>query len=563
MPEARSQIAFEELGLGSLLKRYQLRVPSNQREYAWTERETTQLLQDFANAIRETGPYFLGTIVTIPQGEGTLEVVDGQQRLATTAILLAAMRDYLNTHNEQFIADSIDDEFLSSPNRDRRMRVPKLTLNVDDNELFNRIVAPAAGNPEFQPLRASHNLLLSARDEAQNHIRRIVAPLDTKEHGNLLNDWISFIEHRAIVVLLRVPNDNDAYKMFETLNDRGLRTSQADLIKNFLFSRSGEREHEVESRWSYMRGALESTSDDPDLTITFLRHALIVQQGYLREADVFDKVQEIIKSEQTAVIFASTLESLSYAYVATSNPEHERWNSYPHTARRAIEVFNIFKIGPMRSLILAIAAKMSPKETALAFQFLISLGVRLIIASSTRSSSVETPLATTAKGVFEGSINTAAKLSEALKGITPTDAVFEGKFRDAKVSNARLARYYLRSLQMTANKEPEPWFIPQQDTRVINLEHVLPKKPEDNWPQFDEDEVRQLATRIGNLALLKASDNSNLKSDAFIDKKPVYAASPYSLTSQIANVEKWTAEAIADRQKVLAKLAVRTWPAKP
>jgi len=97
---------------------------------------------------------------------------------------------------------------------------------------------------------------------------------------------------------------------------------------------------------------------------------------------------------------------------------------------------------------------------------------------------------------------------------------------------------------------------------VINLEHVLPRKPEGNWPQFDEDEVRQLATRIGNLALLKASDNSNLKSDAFIDKKQVYAASPYSLTSQIANVEKWTAETIVNRQKVLAALAVKTWPTK-
>ena len=66
-------------------------MPSNQREYAWTEREVTDLLQDFALAISEAKPYFLGTIVTIPREEGTLEVVDGQQRLATTAILLSAI----------------------------------------------------------------------------------------------------------------------------------------------------------------------------------------------------------------------------------------------------------------------------------------------------------------------------------------------------------------------------------------------------------------------------------------------------------------------------------------
>jgi hypothetical protein len=84
--------------------------------------------------------------------------------------------------------------------------------------------------------------------EARKHVRAIVASLDPKDHGDLLNGWVSFIEHRAMVVLLRVPNDANAYKMFETLNDRGLRTSQADLIKNYLFGRSGDRFQEVQNR---------------------------------------------------------------------------------------------------------------------------------------------------------------------------------------------------------------------------------------------------------------------------------------------------------------------------
>lgn len=562
MPNAKSQIAFEELGLGSLLKRYQLRVPSNQREYAWTERETTQLLQDFAKAISEEGPYFLGTIVTIPREEGTLEVVDGQQRLATTAILLAAMRDYLKERDENVIVAAIDNYFLSGIDTDKRVYLPKLRLNIDDNELFSQIVTPGLAELRLKASRASHERLLLAHTKAQQHIRDIVRPLDTKEHGDLLNRWLSFIEHRALVVLLRVPNDTGAYKMFETLNDRGLRSSQADLIKNFLFSRSDERMPEVERRWSYMRGALESASDDPDITITFLRHALIVQRGHLRDADVFDKVQEIIKSEQDAATFAATLDTLSNTYVATFNPEHERWNQYPDTTRRAIEVFNLFNIKPMRPLILAIAAKMEQKEAALAYKFLISLGVRLIIASSTRTSSVEVPLAAAARNVFEGNTDTAAKLRDSLKTLTPTDAVFQAKFQEAKVSNARLARYYLRSLQMTAQGENEPYYVPLDDKQVINLEHILPKKPEGNWPQFSEDDVRQLATRFGNLALLRARDNSNLKSEAFADKKKVYARSAYSLTKQVADVDKWTAKSIAARQKVLADFAVRTWPAK-
>lgn len=559
MADAKGQIAFEELGLGSLLRRWRLIVPPNQREYAWTDREITQLLQDFAKAINEAGPYFLGTIVTIPRDEGTLEVVDGQQRLATTALLLAAIRDYLRERNEELIVQSIDDEFLSGIDREKRIRVPKLRLNIDDNEIFDRLVTRRRGEPDPVPVRASHERLLFARDEAKRHVRRIVSPLDEKEHGDLLNRWVSFLEHRALVVLLRVPDDADAYKMFETLNDRGLRTSQADLIKNYLFSRAGRRMDEVQSRWSYMRGALESATEDTGITINFLRHALIVQRGHLREADVYDRVQGIVKSEPAAVTFAATLETLANIYVATFNPENERWNTYQDSVRRAIEVFNLFDIRPLRPLIVAIAAKMDPKQAAVAYNFLIALGVRLITAASTRSGSVEIPVAEAAKHVFEGTVDTAQKLRDMLASLTPTDGEFHLAFKTMRVSNAKFARYYLRSLEMTAKKESEPWFVPQDDKQVINLEHVLPKKPEEQWPQFDEDAVRQLTTRLGNLALMRASENSTLKSQAFADKKQVYAASPYLLTSQIAEAGEWTAETIDARQKTLADLAIETW----
>ncbi len=559
MAEAKGQIAFEELGLGSLLKRYRLRVPPNQREYAWTEREITDLLQDFALAINEGKPYFLGTIVTIPREEGSLEVVDGQQRLATTAILLSAIRDYAKERGDEFLVTSIDTEFISGIDRDRRQLVPKLALNLDDNELFTQIVAPPT-DAEPAPQRASHERLLIARKEAKKQVKRIVAPFDEKEHGEVLNRWVSFIEFQAAAILLRVPSDADAFKMFETLNDRGLRTSQADLIKNHLFSRSNGRIEEVQARWSYMRGALESTSDDAEITMTFLRHALITQHGYLRKADVYEVVQELARSEQAAVTLSSTLETLSNVYVATLNLDHERWNTYPDAGRKSVEVLNLFDIKPMRPLVLSLAAAMDPIEASRAFKYLIALGVRLMIASSTRTGSVELPLAEAAKLVFDGEIDDAAKLRAKLASIMPGDQGFQEAFETAKVSNARLARYYLRSLEMTAKGEAEPWFVLHEDRQIINLEHVLPKKPQENWPEFSEDDVARLTTRAGNLALLRVSDNSDLKSLGFDAKKPIYADSPYLLTNMIAESDGWSEAAIEGRQRKLAELAVKTWP---
>src|SRR3972149_733483 len=98
---AETEIGFAQLGLASVLKQNQLVVPPNQREYSWTVKEVRTLLQDFAKAISDgdTGSYFLGTIVTIPRVGGALEVVDGQQRLATTAIMLSSIRDYLRSRD--------------------------------------------------------------------------------------------------------------------------------------------------------------------------------------------------------------------------------------------------------------------------------------------------------------------------------------------------------------------------------------------------------------------------------------------------------------------------------
>lgn len=556
MVETRSQIGFEQAGIGSVLRHNKLVVPPNQREYAWEERQVTQLFKDFARAINDRD-YFLGTIVTIPRADH-LEVVDGQQRLATTAILLAAIRDHLEGR-EGVLVESINNEFLTGIDRAKRERVSKLTLNTDDRDLFTWIVTHNQNDNRPQPLRQSHERLYAACDEARKHVQNIVSALDTKDHGDLLNGWVSFIEHKALVVLLRVPNDANAYKMFETLNDRGLRTSQADLIKNYLFGRAEGRINEVQERWAYMRGALESLEEE-DITVNFLRHALIVQSGHLRESEVFDEVQDKVKSEQASVTFVSTLENLANVYVATFNPEHKKWSGYSDSARRAIEVFNLINIRPFRPILLAVTAKMNPKETGESFQFLISLGVRLLIAGTTRSGSVEESLAESARRVFDGAIGTAEDLKRTLAPITPSNQVFREALEGARVTNSRLARYYLRSLEMAAKHEPEPWFVPLDDRTVINLEHVLPRKPEEKWPQFTEDEVAIHSNRLGNLALIRATDNSDIKSEAFADKKKVYAGCPYVLTSQIADADDWTPASIVERQKTLAALGEVAWP---
>ena len=563
MSTSRAPIGWEQIGLGAILGSYRLGVPPNQREYSWTVDEVGTLFEDLQRAIDADDPeYFLGTIVTIPRALPSIEVVDGQQRLATTAIFLAEVRNYLQD-KEPLIAESITNDFLCDIDRATRERAPKLKLNVDDNEFFRKMVTASdpASIPKPDKPR-SHRLIWEAFEKSRERIRFILGGRPVKDHGDALNRWVHYLQYLAQVVLLKVPSAMNAYKMFETLNDRGLKTSQADLVKSYLFemANDGGRLAEAQQKWSFMKGALESLEDD-DIIVDFLRHALMAMTGYLKEESVLERVQARVKGAPSAIDFLASVESLSGVYVSMFNPEHEKWNGYPPGIRRAIQTLNMLNIKPLRPLMLASANAFSAKEATNAFQAFITWAVRLLIAASTRSESVIEPMATAANKVFNATIKDAKALKSELKNIIPLDEQFRGAFEVASISKSALARYYLRSLEMAAKNEATPWFIPNDDAQVINLEHVLPEKRElADWPDWDEEKSRAYVRRLGNMALLLAKGNSDLKSSDFNTKKGVYKDSPYELTRQIAQVAKWTDNEIAKRQKTLADLALKTWP---
>ena len=118
-----------------------------------------------------------------------------------------------------------------------------------------------------------------------------------------------------------------------------------------------------------MRGALESIEEE-DITITFLRHALTVINGIVRETQVYDTVQNLAKAPQPVVTFASQLEMLAHTYAATYNSEHEKWNKYSDATRRAIEVLNLFDIKPLRPLYARIGPEIHRKRSRKGFPVL-------------------------------------------------------------------------------------------------------------------------------------------------------------------------------------------------
>ncbi len=549
---------FDQQGIGTILKQFRLTMPVNQREYFWTTTEVERLFHDLADSIsRNEDSYFLGTIVTIQQDLGAVEVIDGQQRLATTTLLVLAMANYLFAIGETNVASTAIDT-IKGPGANRSdAKTSRLTLNKLDNVLFQQIMEGVELPTDSRYL--SHQKLISAYDSANQFVKLIVAQYEKKRHREVLGEWLDFIEYQAIVLIMKVRDRARAFKMFETLNDRGMKVVQTDMIKSYLYDKGGDRLGECESHWDGMRAILTTIETEDDLTTLFIRHSLVLMHGYIIEKEIYDKVQNTVSTPQQACVFASDLQKLAYEYAAVFNTAHEKWSSYPDAIETYLDVLNMFNTKPMRPLILAISFRFKPNEAAAAYKAMVAWTVRLIIAGNTRSQGVESPLIEAASEVYKGTISGLAQLRKKLLPIIPNDLQFETQFAIATSSNSTIAAFYLRELEYASIKEHEPDYQIPQDKERVNLEHILPINPDASWG-IQKDVVRAYVKRIGNLCLMQKKANSKLKSAAFAVKKPVYESTPYAITKSVATYPAWNEHSIIDRQEKLAKLAVKAWP---
>ncbi len=558
----KERLSFEHRGIGIVLAHNRLAVPLNQREYSWESEHVNDLFADFSNAIARGQPaYFLGTIV-LTRGVGELpEVSDGQQRLATISILLAAIRDFVHASGDKKRAAGLTQAFLSNTDYKTGTDVPRLTLNVDDNEFFRkRIISdPDSADRKVATSKKSHERIAAAAQIAVDFLHAYLKAHKEAAHSDRLVELVSFVENAAEVIVLTVPDHMNAFVMFETLNDRGLKASQADLLKNHLLSLCGNRISEGQQKWAQMLGILESLGQD-ELTVTYLHHVLINKYGPVREREVFDKIKTTVNSQQRAIEFLDELADGAYHYAALFNGDHKKWADYGTLTRKNISTINRdLRVEQIRPLMLAVARSFSVAEAKKAFRLFVFWSVRFLIVGG-RGGLLDRNYSVAAHEITKGTIKTAADLAKQLVDILPSDAVFSTAFAEARVSQSHLARYYLRALEQKSENQAEPEFVPSENEHEINLEHVLPQSPDPAAWKLDPEIAEASYRRIGNLVLLQAKNNAKIGNASFADKKETLKASAFKLTAEIAKQAAWTPKEIGERQARLAALAVKTWP---
>jgi uncharacterized protein DUF262 len=259
-------IEFGKDTLGEIVRnRKGLHVPINQRSYAWKRPHVEDLVTDLNGAITKGAEeYFLGSVIVVhPAGKiNFIEVYDGQQRIATTTILIAAIRDFFwHTLNDKKISGVITTESLLSLERTGR-DTPHFTLSAADQQFFVNRILREPDSPERigvlpDPKKESHELILDAAKVAAEHVKAITRNLPAEIQAATLHRWLDFLQTGARVIWVEVQDQATAYRIFETMNDRGLKLSAADLVKNYLYSLvDATQSDQVTQKWQSMSAVL-------------------------------------------------------------------------------------------------------------------------------------------------------------------------------------------------------------------------------------------------------------------------------------------------------------------
>lgn len=543
-------VDFKQETVGHFIADNFLRVPIYQRSFAWEKVNVQELLDDIKNSMPED--YFIGTIVVTDKGD-YYEIVDGQQRLATIYLFFAAVRDLLNSqkHDKWKYMES---EYLFKEALRDEEKQQKLKLNATDNEfLLNRILNT---NSSFPSSKESHRRILEAYQEIKSFVESKIqsSGLDG------LFDLIEFVRKQLKIIVVIVPDEVNAFTIFETLNDRGLALSQTDLIKNYLFNKAGDRLGEAQDKWARFSGAIESALNEEEI-LQYIRYFWSSKNGLVREKELFKEIKNKITNKNQTITFLSNIERGVELYLAILNPDHPFWKDYPNDCMYSISELNELKLIQPRPLLMAILEIFSSKDdVSKALRLIVSWSVRNLITGVTGAGTLEREFSNQAKLINDGKIKNFTEFKESISRLIPTDEQFKSAFKIATVSKTYIARYYLRKLEEAYIGSEE--LRPLQDTEKVNLEHILPENPKDlsrDWPEFDEVSHKTYVRRIGNLTLISTKLNEKAANGSFADKKQFYEKSEIEITKMIFAYDKWSPTSIENRQEEFANKALQVW----
>lgn len=542
------------------------RVPRFQRDYSWGEDEWDDLWHDILGTIDPTGEpaHYMGYLVLKSTDDRKFDIIDGQQRLTTLSLLvLAALLQLKRLINEGKDVESTEKRIEGLRHTyigylDPVTLVPqsKLTLNRNNDRYYQTYLVPLAERLPKRGFKASEHSLRKAFEWFDKRIREFSH--GHNDQGLRVAKLVEDISDKLFFTVITVTDELNAYKVFETLNARGVRLSATDLLKNYLFSvldREGQHVHELEAleeRWEQIIGRLGAESF-PD----FLRMHWISRWSFVRQSELFKTIRQRVTNRGEAFSLVGEMEKDLDTYLALTQPDASLWKPEWKEFARNLRMFSVRQPIP---LLLAAHQTLVERDFEALLRAVVMISFRYNVISNLQTSDQERTYHALASRISKGVDVSIESILLGLRSVYPNDDRFRLAFAAKSISvkqsrNRRVARYILSKLESQASGSSLDF-----ESGAVSLEHICPTNPSEGWEQFTDEDVESLTSRIGNMLLLETNRNRDIGNSPYSVKRQSYAESTYRVPRELAeNCEDWTPDRIDARQQEMAKTATAIW----
>lgn len=549
--------------IGELLGRYERRpvvLPEFQRPYSWDKAQVTAFWSDLLEFQRiyagspVTASYFLGSVVILKSDE-QIVLLDGQQRLATATIALSAMRDVarsLDLNGTKVGADLARDIQRELLQKDTKPVTYSLTLGELDEEFFLKAIKvdpPLAASPKLR----SHELIEAAREISREKVREFVGHSSLEQAKDVLENLQDALTKGMLVVAIQVQTEDDAFSIFESLNDRGLRLSVPDLVLNLLMRRASTKKEQriVRDKWN----AVVRHLGRRDVS-RFLRHMWVSGHGDVKSQGLFTVIKAELEAKKiSSSEFADECLDECETYIALLD---QTLRLPKNDARNLEGLVRYLDVQPALPLLLSAYRCLNGSDFGKLLRMAVVQYVRYVLVTNQNPLHVETAFYEAARVMRDRKRqgDTSAKVLAGARGILRRldvdDAAVEIAARDLELE--RTEAIWLMT-QLANERQSKTREIA---TAVVNLEHIFPQNPATGWKNVDD--LAPFRWHIGNLTILGEKLNRQAQNKSFAEKKAqFYAKSEVKMTQDLSRIAAWTPEALRKRAALLAKQVVATW----
>ncbi len=534
-------------------------IPKYQRPYSWGVEQATELIDDLlasisgSHPVDELEPYFLGNVVLIKdKDKPDAEVVDGQQRLTTLTILLAALAEALPGNAGRNVRSFLLQEANLIAGTEATFR---LRLRERDADFFRQYIQEPSSLDRIAALEKAQ------LSDARRNIQANALALRTKlkaEGDDRLQRLAMFLIQRTFLVVVSTPDLYSAYRIFSVLNERGLDLTPSDIFKARVLGNTPEaKEDEYTNIWEEWEETLGRESfADLFSHIRMLYARAKQRETIIREFDslVFPKVPPGTGFVDNILVpYAAAFEQVVKCdYVSTNHASQVndllRWMS---------RLDNADWVPPAISWL---AKHGEDEQSVLRFlTYLERLAASLFIRRIDINRRLER-YGRLLRAIDSG--DDVFALDSVLQ-LSRTEAYDTREALDGDLYLATKVRLYvLLRLDSALSSGGATYDYP-----TLSIEHVLPQTPEYGsiWSStFSLTDQEMWVHRLANLVLLTRRKNSQASNYDFEDKKKLYfmgpgGTSPFVLTTQALNSSQWTPDVLTARQTVLLDKLAEVW----